>query len=245
MSRLTGKTALITGAARGLGAAYVRRFVAEGARVLVTDVIDEEGRLLAGEMGADAADYLRLDVSCGESWGAAADRCVERFGRIDILVNNAGVGGGGALETTSDDQWERQIAVNLGGVFYGMRACIPRMAAAGGGSVINISSINGVRGNRERYGYVASKFGVIGLTKAAALDFAAAGVRVNAVLPGMISTPMTAGLKVDTSLIPLGRPGGMDEVAQVVAFLASDEASYVTGAEFLVDGGVVQKVVGQ
>src|SRR3546814_15109135 len=101
-------------------------------------------------MGGDAADDLRLDVSCGESWGAAVDRCVERFGRIDILVNNAGVGGGGALETTSDDQWERQIAVNLGGVFYGMRACIPRMAAAGGGSVINISSIHGVRGKIGR-----------------------------------------------------------------------------------------------
>ncbi|KEQ52342.1 SDR family NAD(P)-dependent oxidoreductase [Sphingobium chlorophenolicum] len=244
MSRLAGKTALVTGGARGLGAAYVRRFVSEGAKVLIADIIDEEGAGLAAELGPDT-EYAHLDVADSDAWRAVVDGCIDRFGRIDILVNNAGIGGGAELADTSDQQWERQIAVNLGGVFYGMRACIPHMAKNGGGSVINISSINGIRGNRNRYGYVASKFGVIGLTKTAALDFAPSGVRVNAVLPGMISTPMTAGLKVDTSLIPLGRPGNMEEIAQVVAFLASDEASYITGAEFLVDGGVVQRVIGQ
>ncbi|KXU30506.1 3-alpha-hydroxysteroid dehydrogenase [Sphingobium sp. 22B] len=244
MSRLAGKIAIVTGGARGLGAAQVRRLAREGAKVVVADLLEQDGAALARELGPGAI-FHRLDVSSSAQWADAVEATAQAFGPVNVLVNNAGVGGGGPLAETSDEQWRRMIDINLTGVFYGMRACIPVMVGAGGGSVINIASINGVRPNRNRYGYVASKFGVMGLTKAAALDFAGQGVRVNAVLPGLIETEMSAKLNIDPAVVPIGRIGQPDDVARMVAFLASEESSYSTGGEFLVEGGALLGVAGQ
>ncbi|MGV9677111.1 glucose 1-dehydrogenase [Nocardia sp. NPDC003482] len=240
MGRVDGKVALISGGARGMGAAHARLLVAEGARVVIGDVLDE-GKAVAEELG-DAARFVSLDVTRPEQWDAAVATAVTEFGKLDVLVNNAGIVNGGPLHKFDIERWRKIIDVNLTGTFLGMRAAVEPMIAAGGGSIINISSIEGLRGAPWAHGYVASKWGVRGLAKSAALELAQHKIRVNSVHPGLIRTPMTENIPDDLVTIPLGRPAEPEEVATFILFLASDESAYSTGSEFIVDGGLVTAV---
>lgn len=237
MGRLDGKVAVISGGARGMGAAHARRFVAEGASVVIGDVLDDEGATVAKELG-DAVAYRHLDVREPEQWAGIVEAAVEQFGGLHVLVNNAGIVNGNLLVDFALDEWQRIIDINLTGTFLGMQAAVPAMKEAGGGSIVNISSVEGLRGSPGLHGYTATKFAVRGLTKSAALELAAQGIRVNSVHPGLISTPMTEGIPADFLQIPLARAAEPDEVSALVAYLASDESSYSTGAEFVVDGGL-------
>jgi 3alpha(or 20beta)-hydroxysteroid dehydrogenase len=241
MGRVDGKVALISGGARGIGAADARLLVAEGAKVVIGDIRDDEGKALADELGADAS-YVHLDVTRPEDWTAAVDAAVRDFGKLTVLVNNAGIANGSRLQSFDLGQWQRIIDVNLTGTFLGMRAAADPMIAAGGGSIINVSSIEGLRGTPWAHGYVASKWAVRGLTKSVALELAPHGVRVNSIHPGLIRTPLTEGMPDDMITIPLGRAGDPVDVAAFVLFLAGDESSYATGAEFVMDGGAVQNI---
>lgn len=241
MGRVDDKVALISGGARGMGAAHARMLVAEGAKVVIGDILDDEGKALADELG-DAARYVHLDVTDPEQWKAAVATAVDEFGKLNVLVNNAGTVALGPLKTHDLKKWQQVLDVNLTGTFLGMQAVIDPMEAAGGGSIINISSIEGLRGAPWVHGYVASKWGVRGLTKSAALELAPQKIRVNSIHPGFIRTPMTKHLPDDMVMAPLGRPGTPDEVATFVLFLASDESSFATGAEFVMDGGLVADV---
>ncbi|HKS48651.1 MAG TPA: glucose 1-dehydrogenase [Amycolatopsis sp.] len=242
MGRLDGKAALITGAARGQGAAAARRFVAEGARVMIADVNDDEGKALAGELGAI---YQRLDVSEEAGWAAAVDRAVDEFGTVNVLVNNAGILHFSELAKTRLEDYERVVKVNQIGTFLGMRSVVEPMERAGGGSIVNVSSVEGLAGMPFLVAYTASKFAIRGMTKVAALELGAKGIRVNSVHPGMIDTKMVqdaaGGAEIDLSWVgrkvALGRVGQPEEIADLVVFLASDESSYCTGAEFVADGG--------
>jgi NAD(P)-dependent dehydrogenase (short-subunit alcohol dehydrogenase family) len=249
--RVEGKVALVTGAASGLGAASARRLAAEGARVVLTDLTADAGRAVADDIEAagGAAAFVPHDVTSQADWERVVADAGERFGRLDILVNNAGVGGGlGELMTMELEAWRGLMAVNLDGVFLGMRYAGPAIAAAGGGSVINISSILGKVGMAGATAYCASKGGVALLTKAAALEWAPLGIRVNSVHPGFIDTPMVSGALREAenanemrdtiiSRHALARLGVPTEIADAVLFLASDESSFMTGAELVVDGG--------
>ena len=241
MGRTAGKVALISGGARGMGAAHARLLVAEGAKVVIGDILDDEGAAVANELG-DAARYVHLDVTSPEQWKAAVSTATEEFGLLNVLVNNAGIVALGPLKSFDLEKWQNVIDVNLKGTFLGMRAAVEPMIAAGGGSIINISSIEGLRGAPFVHPYVASKWAVRGLTKSAALELAPHNIRVNSVHPGFIRTPMTAHLPEDMVIIPLGRAADPHEVATFVVFLASDEAGYATGSEFVVDGGLVTAV---
>jgi 3alpha(or 20beta)-hydroxysteroid dehydrogenase len=237
VKRLAGKVALITGAARGQGAATARRFTAEGAAVVIADVLDDEGKALAGELGAE---YRHLDVSEEDDWAAVAAET-----RFTVLVNNAGVLHFAPLADTALADYERVIRINQIGTFLGMRAVVPGMIAAGGGSIVNTSSIEGLAAAPLLVAYTASKFAIRGMTKVAALELGDKGIRVNSVHPGMIDTQMLptalGGIDVDLTRIgrrvPLRRVGQAEEIANLIAFLASDESSYCTGAEFIADGG--------
>ena len=240
MARLDGTVAVVSGGARGLGAAYVRALHAEGAAVVVGDVLVEEARALADDLG-ERALAVPLDVTSEESWAAAVE-AASALGVVDVLVNNAGIANAGRLERYGKDQWDAVIAVNLTGTFLGVRAVVPGMRAAGRGSVVNISSVEGMRGDAGLHGYVASKFGVRGLTKSLAVELGPAGIRVNSVHPGFVLTPMTERLDVSRQRIPLGRPATPDDVVGAVVFLASDESRYVTGTELVVDGGMIAGV---
>jgi 3alpha(or 20beta)-hydroxysteroid dehydrogenase len=241
--RLRGKVALITGAARGQGAAAARRFVAEGADVVLTDVLDDEGAALATELGGKAS-YKSLDVGDETAWAAVADEIRERFGRLDVLVNNAGMLHFSAIADTTLADYERIVRVNQIGTVLGMRMAVPLMKDAGG-SIINISSVEGLGGMPFLVAYASTKFAIRGMTKVAAMELGQHGIRVNSVHPGAVDTAMVAtalgGMAVDMAPIgakvPLGRVAKPDEVANMVLFLASDESSYSTGAEFVVDGG--------
>lgn len=245
MGRLQGKVAIITGAARGMGAAHARGFVAEGARVVLSDVRPELGSALAAELG-DAALYVEHDVADWNGWQAVAKQALDRFGTTDILVNNAGIlGPTTPLADLDPADYARICAVNQVGVFLGMKAVLPAMMAAGAGSIVNVSSISGIVANygAPNVGYVSSKFAVRGLTKAAAVEYGRYNIRVNSVHPGFIYTPMMVEAAGEeggdaTSMIPLGRIGRDDEVTRLVLFLASDEASYITGAEHIIDAGM-------
>lgn len=238
--RLAGKVALITGAARGQGAADARLFVREGAQVVLTDVIDDTGRELAHELG-DAARYQSLDVSDEAAWAAAVDATKKAFGALHVLVNNAGIHHRTSIELETTEEFDRVLKVNLYSAFFGIRAVVPAMQAAGGGSIINISSLAGVRSYAGGAAYGASKWGVRGLTKVAALDLGKYGIRVNSVHPGPIWTPMLEAQvpKEGPHLAgqPIARVGSAEEAANLVLFLASDESSYITGAEHVIDGG--------
>jgi 3alpha(or 20beta)-hydroxysteroid dehydrogenase len=236
--RLDGKVAIVTGAAQGLGEGDVRAFVDAGAKVLVTDVLDDAGQRLADEMG-DAALYQHLDVSSAEEWATAVATAVDSFGRVDILVNNAAIDHMTAIEDETFEAWDRTIKVNLYGTFHGMRAVVEPMKAAGGGSIVNISSMAAIRAYARGAAYGSSKWAVRGLTKIAARDLGKYGIRVNSVHPGPIDTPMLAvpANAEHFKALPIPRCGRVDEVANLVLFLASDESSYITGAEHLVDGG--------
>jgi 3alpha(or 20beta)-hydroxysteroid dehydrogenase len=241
MGRVDGKVALISGGARNIGGASARMLVAEGAKVVIGDLLDEEGSALAEELG-DSARYVHLDVTDDEDWRAAVELTVSEFGKLDVLFNNAGIFNGGQLQRYKTEQWQQMLDVNLTGAFLGIRAAADAMIAAGGGSIINTSSIEGLRGTPWAHGYVASKWGLRGLTKSVALELAPHGIRVNSLHPGRISTPATDAMPEDMIPIPLGRPGQPTEVASFVVFLASDESSFATGSEFTMDGGTVTAI---
>lgn len=239
--RLHDKVALVTGGARGQGRQEAERFAAEGATVYITDVLDDVGAATAAELG-DAVTFLHHDVTSEDDWAAVIAGITEAHGRIDVLVNNAGIFSmTPALETTLE-AWNQMIAINQTGVFLGIRDVGRVMCEQGSGSIINISSIAGLAGVGGAHAYAASKWAVRGMSKSAALEFAAQGVRVNSVHPGIIDTDMLRGfggnLERITEAIPMGRTASSDEVANVVLFLASDEASYCSGHEFVVDGAM-------
>jgi 3alpha(or 20beta)-hydroxysteroid dehydrogenase len=239
MGRLDGKIAIITGAARGQGAAEARLFAAEGARVVLADVLDDEGEAVAAEIG-DAAMYTHLDVTDEPQWQAAVALAEARFGPVTVLVNNAGILLFQPLHKTDLADFDRVMRVNVQGVFLGMKSVTPSMTNAGGGSIVNISSTAGLQGLPHLGAYVASKWAVRGLTKTAAIDLGHRNIRVNSVHPGGIDTPMVAGTSGDAPFykrLPVPRMGSADEAARAVLFLASDEASYIAGAELAVDGG--------
>ena len=240
---LEGKVALITGAARGMGAEEARLFVAQGARVVLGDVLDEEGAKTAAEIG-EAAVYQRLDVTSESDWQAAIERAESTFGRLDVLVNNAGILRFGPLEQTSLSDYELVVRVNQVGPFLGMKTAAPALRRAGGGSIVNISSLAGMVGVAGAVAYTSSKYAVRGMTKVAALELGRDGIRVNSVHPGGVETPMTRPLGEDRDpdevveyTTPIPRIGRPDEIAQLVLFLASDKSSYCTGSEFVIDGG--------
>lgn len=245
--RLDNRVALISGGARGMGAAEAKMFAAEGAKVVIGDVLEEEGRqteAAINELGGECL-FVHLEVTDEGSWTQAIAETISRFGKLDILVNNAGVGGDrGRLEDTSEEVWDRIMDINAKGVFLGTKAAIPEMRRAGGGSIINISSIYGLVGSGGSSAYHASKGAVRLLTKSTAIQYASEGIRVNSVHPGIIDTPMTEAILADPernqrwiSGTPLGRRGEPEDVAYGVLFLASDESSFMTGSELVIDGG--------
>jgi 3alpha(or 20beta)-hydroxysteroid dehydrogenase len=234
-----------------MGRAEARLFAEEGAKVLLCDILDEEGSAVAKEIG-DAARYQHLDVTNEDEWTTAVKAATDAFGKLDVLVNNAGIGEGAPLAETTLESYRRVTEVNQTGVFLGMRAVIGAMTAAGGGSILNISSIDGLMGMDLVLPYVASKWAVRGMTKVAARELAVHGIRVNSIHPGFIRTHMTGGegddaleaihQLIDTytkRMTPMGRTGEPEEIAKLALFLASDESSYSTGSEFVADGGMV------
>ena len=242
--RLHGKVALISGAARGQGAVHAELFASEGASVVLGDILEKEVRFVADEIraGGGAAEATLLDVTRPEDWVAAVELTEEAFGRLDVLVNNAGViDEGGALDEDLE-AWQRVIAVNQTGMFLGMKHAVPAMRRAGGGSIINVSSTLGVVGADDYIAYQASKGAVRQMTRSAALSYVKDGIRVNTICPGFIETPMTDDLEDeirdhDIGMTPMGRAGKPIEVSYAVLFLASDESSFVTGSDLVVDGG--------
>ncbi len=244
MGRLEGKVALITGAARGQGESAARLFVDEGARVVLGDVIDDAGEAVAGSLG-DAAIYRHHDVRREESWSAFVDAATDAFGRVDVLLNNAGILHPAPIAEISVDDYMRVIEVNQLGCLLGMKSVIPAMTEAGGGSIVNVSSVAGIDGVPGMVAYVSSKFAIRGMTKTAALELGRLGIRVNSVHPGGIDTPMAqsgadeleGGGNPFYATLPIPRIGQPVEVARLSLYLASDESSYCTGAEFVIDGG--------
>lgn len=243
MGRLDGKVAIVTGGARGQGEAEVRLFAAEGARVVISDVLVDAGQALADELG-DAAAFVRHDVSSEEEWDNAVGFAQSRFGGFDVLVNNAGIAHTATIADHDLRTYERVIAVNQVGVFLGIRSAIAPMTAAGGGSIVNISSGAGLRATKYMIAYSASKYAVTGMTASAARELAHYKIRVNSIHPGVIETPMLGAISEDTRAAmvrgtPLRRVGEPIEIARVALFLASDESSYMTGAHVPVDGGSI------
>ncbi len=245
--RLAGKVALISGAARGIGAAIARACAAEGASVLVGDILETQGQQTANDIATagGTARFVRLDVTSEADWQQAVNTAVTQFGALHILVNNAGTGEPGTIEDVSLDEWNRVMNVNSTGVFLGTKTAIPALRQAGGGAIVNMSSQLGLVGtDNSSPQYQASKGAVRLLTKATAIQYAGEGIRVNSVHPGPIATPRTAARRADpdryaltVSRIPLGRYGEPEEIALGVVYLASDEAAYVTGSELVIDGG--------
>lgn len=246
--RLRGKVALITGGARGQGATEALLFASEGADIVIADVAEEDGNKVEAQINESdggSAVFTRLDVSSEEDWRKAIDVCVSRFGKLDVLVNNAGIYSRVPIEHTDVEEWDRIIDINLKGVFLGTKMAIPVMREAGGGSIINISSTAGLVGSGRGSAYGASKGGIRLFTKNTAIQHAVDGIRANSVHPGPIDTDMIAGnigtpegRALSESRVPLGRIGTVDDVAYGALFLASDESSYMTGAELVIDGGI-------
>lgn len=237
MGRVEGKVAIVTGGARGMGAADAALLIAEGASVIITDVLADEGEALAEQLGSRCR-FLPHDVSLAADWERVVADAEAAFGTVSVLVNNAGISFMGSLESQSEEKFRRVFEVNQLSVFLGMKAVLPSMRRAGGGSIVNISSIAGLIGVPGAIGYSASKWAVTGMTKVAALELASSGIRVNSIHPGSIRTPMTSRATEDfVSGLPMPRFGEPQEVAQMVLFLASDESSYCTGGQYAVDGG--------
>jgi 3alpha(or 20beta)-hydroxysteroid dehydrogenase len=240
--RVEGKVVLITGGARGMGAAHAQALVSEGARVLIGDVLDDDGHAVA-ETLSESAHFVHLDVTDPDQWDRAIEAAVTRFGRLDALVNNAGIVKVGALRGSSIADWHRVLDVNLTGAYLGMRAAIEPMIAGGGGSIVNISSVEGLAGSAHLHSYVAAKFGLRGITKSAAVELAQHNIRVNSIHPGLVHTPMSKGVTEEfLAPIPMRRGAAPAEVSAFVVFLVSAESAYATGAEFVVDGGLTSYV---
>lgn len=241
MNRLDGRVALISGAASGQGKATAILFAQAGARVVVADIADDAGQAVAREIGPNAI-YVHLDISSQEQWSDAVSMTKERFDKLDTLVNNAAIYGPSTLLDTSNDYFERVINVNQRGTMLGMQICVPHLEEAGGGSIVNISSAAGTRGLPGLFAYSATKWAIRGMTRSAAVELAAKGIRVNTIVPGLIDTAMLSenpeGFNEQmASMIPISRMGRPEEVAKATLFLASDDASYITGVELAVDGG--------
>ncbi|WP_322633239.1 SDR family NAD(P)-dependent oxidoreductase [Glycomyces albidus] len=267
MTGLAGRVAIVTGGARGIGEAYVRALHAEGAHVVVADVLAEQGKALADELNAAAsgavpphrpgaagggaigaptgrgpaggrARFCELDVTDEAAWDRVVAETLEAFGAVDVLVNNAGIANAAPIEHFTLAKWNAVVAVNLTGTFLGCRAVVPAMKAAGRGSIVNVSSVEGLRGSERLHGYTATKFGVRGLTKSLAVELGPDGIRVNSIHPGFIATDMTTRIDPSRLQIPLGRPGAPADLAGAVVFLAGDASAYLTGTEIVVDGGM-------
>ena len=242
MGRVDGKVVLISGGARGMGASHAEVLVRQGARVVIGDVLGEEGHLVEQELGA-SAHFEHLDVTNPDHWDAVVAAAVIKFGKLDALVNNAGIAKGGPLRGSSLSDWQQVLDVNLTGAYLGMRAVIEPMIGAGAGSIVNISSVQGLAGVAHNHAYVASKFGLRGITKSAAVELAPHNIRVNSIHPGLVHTPMSQGVTEDfMTPIPMRRGAAPSEVSAFVLFLVSDESAYATGAEFVVDGGLTSYV---
>jgi len=244
---LENKVALISGGARGMGAVEAKMFVQEGAKVVIGDVLDEDGKQTEAEINEAGGEcvFVHLDVTDETAWQDAVAAAVDRFGKLDILVNNAGIARINNVEDTTSDEWDLVMDINAKGVFLGTKAAIPEIRKAGGGSIVNISSIAGLTGGRTS-SYAASKGAVRLLTKSSAIQYAGEGIRCNSVHPGVIETPMTTPVMLNTqegrdlnaSRHPLGRVGQPEDIAYGVLFLASDESSFMTGSELVIDGGL-------
>jgi 3alpha(or 20beta)-hydroxysteroid dehydrogenase len=242
MDRLKNKVALITGAAAGIGAACASLFVQEDANVILTDVKETLGQALAAELGAENACFIKHDVTQLAEWLTVVEQAEKRFGPLNILVNNAGIDTQESVEVFSEADYRKIIAVNQDSVAFGMQTVIGSMRKGGAGAIINISSIKGMAGAQNAFAYVASKYAVRGITKAAALDLAPYNIRVNSVHPGAVQTPLVADVPQEEldqviQTIPLKRIGQATEISPLVLYLASDESSFSTGSEFIADGG--------
>ncbi|WP_313799597.1 glucose 1-dehydrogenase [Cytobacillus sp.] len=241
MGRLNEKVAIITGGARGMGASHVRAFIKEGAKVMIADILEQEGKALANELGENVK-FIKLDVTKRANWEEVVAETEKAFGPINVLVNNAGISMNRSIEETSEEDYRRILDINQVSVFLGMKSVIPSMKKGNGGSIVNISSINGLVGGA--IGYTDTKFAVRGMTKAAALELSRFGIRVNSVHPGVIETPMILqedskeAIQEFAKYIPSGRVAKPEEVSNLVVYLASEESSYSTGSEFVVDGGL-------
>ena len=245
--RLEGKVVFISGGSRGQGAAEAKLFAKEGASVVMGDILEDEGKKLEAEINESGgrALFVKLDVTSESNWQEAIGETVRTFGKLDVLVNNAAIYSRVRVEDTTVEEWDRIMAVNAKGVFLGIKHSIPEMRKAGGGSIINISSTAGLVGSPRGSAYTASKGGVRLLTKSTAVQYASDGIRANSIHPGPIDTEMIAenigtpeGLAQSVARVPLGRVGTIDDVAYGALFLASDESSYMTGSELVIDGGV-------
>jgi len=242
MKRFDNRTVIITGGARGMGASHARGFIAEGANVVIADILEQEGRTLAKELG-DHAIFSRLDVTNDKDWAATVAAAEDAFGPVSVLINNAGIVRFGVIEETEPAVWRQVLEINLTGGYLGIRAVAPSMRKTGGGAIVNISSGAGFTATFGLAAYVASKWGVRGMTKTAALELGRDNIRVNSIHPGAVRTPMTAG--PDTAALAaaaikdlaIPRMGEPEEITRLVLFVASDEASFSTGSEFIADGG--------
>ena len=242
MGRVDGKVVLITGGARGMGAAHAEALVSQGARVVIADVLDDDGRAVVEKLGG-SAHFEHLDVADPDRWDVVVDAAMQRFGRLDGLVNNAGIVKMGPLRGSLVSEWQRVLDVNLTGAYLGMRAAIEPMILGGGGSIVNISSVEGLAGSAHLHSYVAAKFGLRGITKSAAVELARHNIRVNSIHPGLVLTPMSKGVTEEfMEPIPMRRGAAPAEVSTFVVFLISNESAYATGAEFVVDGGLTSYV---
>ena len=242
MGELAGKVALVTGGARGLGGAIVEVFLREGAKVMITDVLQDAGSELASRLGSSVR-FLKHDVTNESDWHHVIEQTRAQFGAFDILINNAGVVGVYPFQDTTPEIWNRLRSIMETGPYLGMRAAIPGMLKSGGGSIVNIASTNALRGMAQSAAYTAAKHGVLGLTRSLALEYATSGVRINAVCPGAMRTPMlkeSFGTQMESfsQFVPCGRLAEPREVAEVVSFLASQRASFCFGAAFVADGGM-------
>lgn len=243
MGRLDGEVAIITGGARGMGAAHAERFLAEGAKLVITDILEQEGEALVRDLGGNLK-FMKQDVTKAAEWERVVAETESTFGPVSVLVNNAGIAVLKSIDTMTEAQYRRVIDVNQVSVFLGMKYVLASMRKAANGSIINISSISGLKGTEDSVAYSASKFAVRGMTKSAAVELAKEGIRVNSVHPGIIETPMVRKSRVSkmARAIPLKRTAQPSEVSDLVVYLASDESSYVTGAEFVIDGGLSAKL---
>ncbi|MEK4426182.1 glucose 1-dehydrogenase [Solibacillus sp. FSL K6-1523] len=241
MGRLDNKVAIITGSAQGMGAAHAKLFVEQGAKVVLTDLNEEKGQAFAAELGENAI-FVKQNVASEEDWATVVAKAEEAFGPVNVLVNNAGITMAKSMFDVSVEEYRRIVDINQVSVFLGMKTVAPSMEKAGGGSIVNISSLNGLVAGA--IGYTDTKFAVRGMTKSAAISLAPKGIRVNSVHPGVIATPMTvqedtkAAVEEFAKYIPLKRVAQPEEVSNMVAFLASDDSSYSTGSEFVIDGGI-------